>query len=358
MLPTSIRRIALAHKPITAAAESRLPHGARVHPNGTLTLDGGPVAEPRQDRLKDFCELRKPAEHGELVSLLLQLTPKLARARFCLPRPASCKTLAQPDVSLTLLKWLAFDSLGDGFLLDQAVPMIRLAPNLEVLHCHDCVDVTSDLGRQTLDDRPPLQNLTELSLTNSDLTAVSLSNLLSAVGPRLCKVRIQPRSRGVSTHVGDDIKFDEALAVLQPWNQTLKELSFCLYGIQHPRLLRGVGVLREFHALQTLQAESAFFDFYSRRDALTSTLPPSIRELRLLGYSNLVPALQGLLEDFLAGRFPELSRIEIDDQEYESESLVAQELRQVETAFLSAGVDFIVHDQPEETENESSVSSV
>ena len=140
----------------------------------------------------------------------------------------------------------------------------------------------------------------------------------------------------IHTYMEDNIKFDEVLALLPPWTQTLRELSFCLYGIQRPQYLRGVRVLREFQALQTLRTQAAFFDFYTHRDALTSALPPSVLELRLLGYSNLAPALQAFLEDFLAGKFPVLSRIEIDDQgfeEFEPESIAAQELRQVGTAF-------------------------
>jgi len=244
---------------------------------------------------------------------------------------------------LGLLKRLALGSLDHGFLLDQAVPIIRLAPNLEILHCLDCAGVTSDfLGHKTSDGTPLLQNLTELSLINSNLTAASLRNLLAAVGPRLTKFRIRPRSRGLSMPLECDVEFDEALAALQPWSQTLRELSFFIGGIQLPRILSGVSILRDFRALQILRAESAFFDFYRRRDALSSTLPPSVRELKLLGFSRLAPALQGLLEVFLAGTFPELSRIEIDDQEYEPESAAALELRQVGADFLSAGVDFIV----------------
>ena len=286
-----------------------------------------------------------------LVSLLLQLTPNLAYARVCLSNYASASsaTLAQSDMSLPSLKRLALDSFDDGFLLDKAAPIIRLAPNLEVLHCHHCAEVTSYfLRRKTLDDSSALQNLTELSLTKSNLTSASLRSLLIVVGPRLAKFTIQPRTRRIHTYVEDIIKFDEVLALLLPWSQTLRELSFCLYGIQRPRFLRGVRVLREFRALQILRTQAAFFDFYTRRDALTSTLPPSVRELRLLGYSNLTPALQAFLEDFLAGKFPALSRIEIDDQgfeEFKPESIAAQELRQVATAFRSEGVDYIVHDQ-------------
>ncbi|KAJ9155409.1 hypothetical protein NKR23_g1604 [Pleurostoma richardsiae] len=315
--------------------ESDLRRGSLVYPGHALTLDRGLAGQGPKDSSEYF---------SELVSLL-QLTPNLASAGFRLPGCESYETLPLSGVSLTFLKRLALATFDQEFLLDRAATIIRLAPNLEVLHCHDCAEVTFGfLGSKTLGDAPHLQNLTELSLTNSSLTASSLRNLLGAVGPKLTKVSIRPRRRADSTTSEDDVQFDQVLAALQSWRQTLRELSFCVHGIQLPEHLPGLRVLREFRALQILQAEANFFEFYTQRDALTSTLPPSVRELRLLGFSRLTPALQDLLEVFRAGKFPGLSRIEIDDQEFEPESPPALELRQVGADFLYAGVDFVVHE--------------
>ncbi|KAI0839340.1 hypothetical protein F5Y06DRAFT_32889 [Hypoxylon sp. FL0890] len=324
----------------------------------TYALTSGPcqAGEAQIQSLGTQSELRQTSEYGAMVLLLLQLTPNLERARFWLPCRTFFKTFAPSDLSLRMLKRLDFDGIH-GYLLDTAAPVLRLAPNLQVLHSRGCAEVTSDfLTGKIMNDPSPLQNLTELDLTASALTVASMRNLLSTVGPMLAKIRIEPISLESSVSVELDVlKFDEVLAVLRPWSQTLRELSFCLYGSQLPRHLRGIHLLREFRALEILRAEAAFFPFYRSREALTSTLPPSLCELRLLGYSHLVPALQCFFVNFQAGNFPSLSRIEIDDQDYDSGSFIEQELRQVGVDFAAAGVNFIVHPQPQETGEAESV---
>ncbi len=104
-----------------------------------------------------------------------------------------------------------------------------------------------------------------------------------------------------------------APAFLQPWYHTLKELSFTMYGmdcmvLSHKRGIAlvastssGSFMLLRFYRPRPLSsilwAQATFFDFSRdlepKGDALKSTLPTSIRELRLFGYGNPAPALQG-----------------------------------------------------------------
>ncbi|KAH6854538.1 hypothetical protein B0I37DRAFT_362269, partial [Chaetomium sp. MPI-CAGE-AT-0009] len=306
-------------------------------------------------------------QHAALILLLLRLAPNMER--LYLPvlgiGPFSVFPQQSSHESSSSLKTLAFSSFELAYLLDQVSPIVRQAPNLEILHCHKLARVTelfsADLGRKTLAEEPPLRNLSEVALIDTSLTVRSFRNLLSVVGPRLSKVSIRRTAR---TSFPDDeewiLEFDEALAALQPWRHTLKELFFTTHGSRlsmRPRRLDGVNLLREFHALEVLWAQSAFFDFYGhlgpKVDALTSTLPASLRELRLFGYSNLGPALRGLVARLISGQAANLRSVEIDDQgfeEYEPTSEPAQELRDVAASFRSAGVGFIVHPQPEEPE--------
>lgn len=65
----------LVDKLLTAAEESLLRLGHRMHSWDALPLGGGPEPEPRENGLVDVAELRKRAELGVLVSLLLQFMP-------------------------------------------------------------------------------------------------------------------------------------------------------------------------------------------------------------------------------------------------------------------------------------------
>ncbi|KAK4152283.1 hypothetical protein C8A00DRAFT_35026 [Chaetomidium leptoderma] len=300
----------------------------------------------------------KPIEYSALVSVLLRLTPNLEHAHFHLPGLVSFETHVQPAASpLPSLKSLAFSNDGNGLLLDLAAPILWLAPNLEVLHCHDCTNVSEEFPTcpfyETLNSNnpAPLQNLVELGLTNTALLNDCFRNLLRAVGTKLSKVGICQKGGVIEDW---DLDFDEVLAALRPWTQTLRELLFLDRGmaLSHPpHRLRGLDILRDFQALEVLQVQEAFFDFYGyfgpKEEALTSILPPSIRELRLWGYSSLTPALQSLVIASRAGQFPHLRRIGIDDQgfeEFEPDGDAARELREVAACFRSAGVDFVVHE--------------
>ncbi|KAH6623722.1 hypothetical protein F5144DRAFT_633012 [Chaetomium tenue] len=191
-------------------------------------------------------------------------------------------------------------------------------------------------------------NLTELALVDTFMTALSFRNLLSAVGAKLSKVYVRRTARRPDPFDESRIlEFDEVLAALQPWRLTLKELSFTMYGMALPQAVRGIHSLPEFHALEVLWTQAAFFDFYGylgpRGDALKSTLPASVRQLRLFGYSQLASGLHGFVEALTTGQFVHLRSIEIDDQDFELESELAEELQVVGASFRSAGVAFTVH---------------
>ncbi|KAH6619298.1 hypothetical protein B0J18DRAFT_240802 [Chaetomium sp. MPI-SDFR-AT-0129] len=316
--------------------------------------------------------LREAAEQRCLVSLSMGLVPNLKTFGFDLPGAGFPQT---PDLSTHLNPWtlkslekLYFASFGADLLLDRLAPIIRLASNLQILHCNQCTYVADtfcvSLGRKTLADPPPLHNLSELILLDTVMTAGSLRNLLGAVGSGLAKVNIRrrPGTLPSPTEANDPVEFDEAVSLLRPWHRTLRELSFSIDGLvlpQPPSRLRDVGFLREFTVLEILRAQAAFLDFYGHEGppegALRSNLPPSMRELRLFGFSDLYPALRALWEAFEAGQFVCLSRIGIDDQgfeEYEPEGEAAQQLRAVATSFRSRGLDFVVHFPPGESVTE------
>ncbi|KAK4118262.1 hypothetical protein N657DRAFT_583953 [Parathielavia appendiculata] len=304
--------------------------------------------------------------------MLFQLVPNVRSLHLPLQSKGQYQIFIPPnDLCLTLpsLRTLALTSSVPGPPLDEATPILQLAPNLEILHCHGCASVTeqfSTLLRPTTVAEPsPLQKLTELALIDTHLTATSFGSLMSAVGPYLSKVAIHRTSKFPLPWEWDDshiIEFNEVLTALQPWTENLKGLSFTLYGTSMPREaqhLRSVNMLRKFQSLEVLRVQVACLDFYGhvgpRQDALVSTIPNSICELSLVGYSNLTPALQALLESFRAGKFEKLCRIQIDDQgyeEFEPEGEAAQELREVGASFQSVGVDFVVLPGPEKPEIE------
>jgi hypothetical protein len=211
------------------------------------------------------------------------------------------------------------------------------------------------------DELPRLQHLVELRLIDTRLTVSDLDILLRAVGPGLSKVairRISPERTQTSWGGEGIIQFSNVVASLQPWRNTLKELTFIMYGNPMPRRaseLVDVELLREFHALEVLRVQAGCLAFYGQvgqpgEAALTSTLPKCVRELRLYGYTSPVPGLQGLLGSLRAGQFKGLRRLGIDDQHYEKRPEMqqrAEELKEVGAGFRSVGVDFVVLDGDE-----------
>lgn len=346
---------------ITTEVENHLQRGNWAHFWNTLTGGLKLSYVPQEEILDGFSDVREAAEYVALISRLLQLAPNLTRAHIVLMDYAPFEMLPRPSdgFSLPKLRALAFSNSTEcQFVLDQAAPIIRLAPHLAEMHCHHCATVTelfsASLGCSTLDEPPPLQNLATLSLMDCKLAAVSLRNLLGAIGPALSKVSILPRPWLVSTAEEHAVSFEEALAELRPWRKRLKELSFRVSYLDRPHYSTdGVRILREFKALQNLQVELELLRTRMAGHAmLTSIVPPCVQELSLRGDGFLMfeEALQALLAAFLAGRYQELRRIEIDDEEYHVESPEWQQWRDIEAAFRSAGVEFMVHAQLEEIE--------
>lgn len=104
------------------------------------------MADPETEIQRDpSSRLQDARQHITLVSRLLQLAPNLHSAHVRLPdcgRSPLRIRLGSSTVVLASLKAVSFRSLQDSFLLDLAIPMLRLAPNLEALHCHDCARVS------------------------------------------------------------------------------------------------------------------------------------------------------------------------------------------------------------------------
>ncbi|KAG7291997.1 hypothetical protein NEMBOFW57_002027 [Staphylotrichum longicolle] len=238
--------------------------------------------------------------YGTLISMLLDFAPNLQRAHFRLPSHGT----SQLDLSrapLTSLKALVFSGCGPSFPLEQAIPFIKTAPNLEILHYTGCTGglhwFFNSQNRIVLAPFPPLENLTELTLTNARLDVASFFRLLSTVGPRLSKVSIQQLETKLDSR-DQFVDFSEVISALSPWTHTLKELSYTVRDwmrhdrvYEHPSFLQ----LREFTALETLgvqlfevvlvQPNVADVEVHHgpEEDARVLILPESLRELTLFG---------------------------------------------------------------------------
>ncbi|KAK4107839.1 hypothetical protein N656DRAFT_460353 [Canariomyces notabilis] len=230
------------------------------------------------------------------------------------------------------LKRLVFSCWETDTTLDRVAPILKLASNLKILHCHSYTQ-TSDLfsaylGRETPAAPPPLWHLTELVLVDSHMAASSLRNLLNAVGPNLSKVRIRRCADPHTVFSPDEVvKVGDVVTVLRPWSHVLRELRFSVfcengdeYAVVLSTTLRNVSSLRDFSALEVLVTRAEYFGFYGREvrdeeDALVSSLPPSLRYLRLYANANslnfLPSALWDLSEASKRGQFKHLDPIEI-----------------------------------------------
>jgi hypothetical protein len=277
---------------------------------------------------------------------------------FVVPRLERLTTLA---VSLEV-------NVPNEHPLDLVRPILQMAPSLRQLEIDE--QSKSYLGEELfefprigmqLSDLPPLQNLVELRLSDTRLTATCLATLLGAVGPSLSRVIIRRLAPRLFVHEswqdGNVILFDELLEALEPWRDTLKELSFVVYNnteLHHPdnaaRDFCRVGLLRGFRALEVLEASTGCFDFTSlvwptRKNSFVSTLPASIRELRLwtqshVGFAVDVPGVQRLLEAFAAGEFPHLRKLCLEDPRDAMDPSTEEELEEIGAKFRSAGVNY------------------
>ncbi|KAH6628122.1 hypothetical protein F5144DRAFT_594210 [Chaetomium tenue] len=238
--------------------------------------------------------------------------------------PDVLKGLSGQSMFPTSVKRLAFSvcEVGYNASLASAFPIMAAAPNLEGVYFYDC-------GSAEINP-PHLENLTEISFVNSSLSYDSLRRFMAAVGPRLRKFRIRRTGRWEDMEGGDEfrgysgepgLKFYDLIRELMPWKDTLKTLSYTTP--EKSRLFHfafsGLVLLREMSVLESLCAEASFFadDEWltpsEGSDLLTSTLPSSIRELKLRGYNYLLgSALWGLLSAVKAGRYENLRTIEIN----------------------------------------------
>ncbi|KAK3901171.1 hypothetical protein C8A05DRAFT_16604 [Staphylotrichum tortipilum] len=263
-------------------------------------------------------------QHVAMLLSLLELLPSPERLYLYLPGLFHLKQSFQSTKSFagfwsTSLKTLAFGSAGCDYPLDDAVHLLRRAPNLEILRCDQLQEVSdrfsASLRRATPSDPAPLQSLTELALADMYLTAADFGNLVSPIGPRLARVTI-----GRTANEKFIVEFAEVVTALQPWRNTLKELSFTIDGVALPYIagLSPARRLRKFEVLEVLETQTVCFDLDGdvgpQEEALASALPPSIRRLRLLGSGDLAPGLWGLAGALEAGRFAQLRTVEIDGQ--------------------------------------------
>lgn len=231
-----------------------------------------------------------------------------------------------------------------------------MMPNLEVLHVDNKripVWVASPVQPVARDSYrvPPLQHLTELSLGDSRLSAIELTALLAAVGPKLTKFSIRRTwllleggcmdRKCIDKAVWDPdvqcplshlsvfiIQFNHVLRALSRWRTTLTHLSFTTNETppQHSsacqRLSNSLPVdlseLATFTALQHLHTEVSFFaghaTLYPNENPFTNTVPESIRHLVLRGtHQDLVVAACAFTAAMAQGRYTALEEIVMYD---------------------------------------------
>lgn len=235
-------------------------------------------------------------------------------------------------------------------MIESANPIIAAAPNLEAIYFSFCGNLSGGV------QLPPMENLTELSLHHTSSTIGSLTTLLAVVGPRLQKFRLvrKPWELGVDS--------EELLPVLAPWKATLKELSYETDSLEGIFTFPGLDLLRDFGALESLCTQIGLycldpqFMHGSVSGMFSSTLPYSIRKLRLRGIRFILgPAMQGLLDAFRAGHYRHLRTIEIlafetcsSDEDTSDEDTPSKdnshqsELQAIAASFKALGVDFVL----------------
>jgi hypothetical protein len=209
-----------------------------------------------------------------------------------------------------------------------------------------------------LDSLPRFPNLVEPSLTDWYGEFEHLEHLFAEVGPKLSKVKVWHK---YGFDIEDErgwIEFEDVLKALQPRTKILRELSLRLHGVANiinPNLPCS---LPHFRALQILDVHAHTFscgsDICFQEDVLASYLPPSIRQLTMPG-RGVHLALTGVLDAFLAGRLPQLEKVEISDWSdgdlfdifgFEQWREVERELtdvRQLAVDFRLAGVECVLH---------------
>lgn len=307
-----------------------------------------------------------------LGSLLLHLAPNLASFSLCVGDTLSYESLkplkrwnaAQPAKSIRRLSLAAFRPPlphgFPGFKLNDAIHILQGLPNLEDLHLRGCTMVPDHLwgfwGCSYLPKPVRLEALTELVLIDCHVTSTNLRNLLKAPGPNLARVIIRNCDGRTPA---ENMELEHILQALRPWTQTLRELTY-RFTLKEDQALAFDQIeqieqieplsLPAFDALEVLDITTLAIDFSvleHLEGAFTNCLPPSLRKLRLPGGAYLSMAMDGILDARVSGRLPNLTRIELNEQEDWCDNLVfADQDREMIAAvggLRSEGVEVIVH---------------
>jgi hypothetical protein len=228
---------------------------------------------------------------------------------------------------LRRLSLLVSDDPGEYLItLSEVLYILQIASNIEVLHLGGCSTVPKTLRRigavVTLDDTLHLRNLTWLSLTDCPLSSEHFGNLMAISGPNLSKFSYQ--DSGTTTWYFDNlVTFEEVIEVLQPWTQSLRELTYRVFcdepidDLADSNLRR----LKDFVHLDVLDVDVsalAVLGVWQNKHRFATWLPASLRVLRLPGPFYL-PAnfyLEGVFDAFKVGWLPRLSRVELEIQDF------------------------------------------
>jgi hypothetical protein len=251
-----------------------------------------------------------------LVCLVLHLTPNLRWAHLCLPDSMWNEVGAEMAMwktsrKLESLTQLSFDYMRDykdsttdsepdlrmlhcHFDFD-AVPIIRMAPNLTALRCcgsdglYVRRDFAVELGRETPDGPAPLQHLTKLTFSDMGMDRQDLVYLLAAVGPGLSKVGFENcggyrRNIPVPFILGN---------LFFAWKETITELAF----LDHPS-----NRWRPLHR-----------DLTRIQPFLVQFRQLKVLKLRTNSIQEISRFLSSMLSQVTSGNFPKLRRVEIDN---------------------------------------------
>lgn len=262
-------------------------------------------------------EMSEEERSAAQISLLLHLAPNLTSFAFSLWSPSYInfgsgvfRPLDQWSASLKLesVKRLTVSGFEFEHVLDltHIIDILRATPNLEVLNYRNCVERPEDLhakqGRTSKHQLPRLSKLSELCLSDCSIEGSGLRKLLGPVGSKLSKVTITTDPEFFPYRM----KLGEAPKELEPYSSTIKVLRLELPIGNH------AFSLWRFGGLEVLDLDIPHTGFTKeRQDVFVSSLPPSLRELRLVAPQDLSDVMTGIWSAFLAGQLPRLSKIHL-----------------------------------------------
>jgi hypothetical protein len=310
-------------------------------------------------------------QYPALNGLLMRLAPNLRSISFCGESPLSYHggymralnrwNAALPAKSVTRLSLIVHRPSRDyyvGFELEDFAHILQAVPNLEVLHLHGCNTGIPNHLRAVFSQIPimrerRIKNLTELVLVDCYVTSLTLIDLLMEVGgPNLSRVII----RQGEGHLLAPVKISALERILNALQrllgtQTLRELTYRFSHQEHgmPEQLEPLP-LPAFHALEVLDIATDSIDFHILKHlpgAFANCLPPSLRRLGLAGNAHLTLAMEGMLDARVSGRLPNLTTIELNEQNdwYDSLDFPDQDRGMIAAVagLRSTGVEIIVH---------------